>query len=726
MGIFERIRQASPWVLTTFAVVFVGFMVLGDMNFDSIASSNSNPAKRPVAVVNEIPITTQEFEYFVSQQTANMRAQNAQTGNNQEIDETNIRRSIFTSLVDSKLRESIASQMGALFTDKVVGDYTLAYPNQYAQQAFSSTMGFQKDVYVQVATDPEGFFRKQGVPQEELSKSVAEVRELLIKIEEFSKPQMVANVVNSTLQQASGIGSSEYYKQKYIGENSYADFDMVYLKLSSVTDEDIDFNEEGLKNFYQENRSGFEQDAQRKLQYVSFELKPSAKDSTIAAEKLQRVANLFSKAKTKEDADKVFENMYYEYNGTTSDFVTFENLDRFQRSYLQDAVEGEIVGPAVTLDGTSYYHVAKLDSAAVDSVKAAHILININNNKDSALAVAKDIYNRATAGEDFTKLAADYSKDKSNASKGGDLGYFGAGRMIKAFQDAAFNAEVGEITEPVETGYGYHIIKVDDKVIKTKYEVKTINIKPSVSSLTKKQLNLKARDLANEAKNGGDLAEIAQKYDAQVKETASFFKGQSPLGSGYLGDFAFNEEKGSITDPVNLNNFGITVARVSEVIPKGLPNLDLVRQEVEYIYKNKLKKDVLKERAQKIYDKVSQSGDFQDAKDIDKNAIVNKVTNTKNNGFISGVQGRENVVTSAAHNMQVNEISKPIRGNTGYFIVRTLSKTPTPQELIDKNLAEYIKTEMKKAERSASFGWIQAIKKSADIEDKRYGTTTNY
>ncbi len=90
----------------------------------------------------------------------------------------------------------------------------------------------------------------------------------------------------------------------------------------------------------------------------------------------------------------------------------------------------------------------------VEKVHAAHILV-----KDQKQAY--EILARAKAGEDFGALAKQYSTCPSK-SKGGDLGTFGRGQMVKKFEDAAFGAKKGDIVGPVKTDFGYHLIKVID------------------------------------------------------------------------------------------------------------------------------------------------------------------------------------------------------------------------------------------------------------------------
>lgn len=120
----------------------------------------------------------------------------------------------------------------------------------------------------------------------------------------------------------------------------------------------------------------------------------------------------------------------------------------------------------------TYYEEHKADYYK-DEVKASHILIStVDENgkelseekKKEAKEKAEEVLKKAKSGEEFSELAKEYSDDTGSASQGGDLGYFTKGQMVQPFEEAAFSLKSGEISEIVESEYGYHIIKVYDKI----------------------------------------------------------------------------------------------------------------------------------------------------------------------------------------------------------------------------------------------------------------------
>ncbi len=113
-----------------------------------------------------------------------------------------------------------------------------------------------------------------------------------------------------------------------------------------------------------------------------------------------------------------------------------------------------------------YFTANKTNYQEEEEVQARHILIKFDaakaGNKEKALSKIQGLKKRL-ATEDFAKLAKEFSDDPGSKVKGGDLGFFGKGRMVPAFEKVAFSAKVGDVSEPVESQFGYHLIKVEAK-----------------------------------------------------------------------------------------------------------------------------------------------------------------------------------------------------------------------------------------------------------------------
>ncbi|HDL86042.1 MAG TPA: tetratricopeptide repeat protein [Candidatus Acetothermia bacterium] len=167
-------------------------------------------------------------------------------------------------------------------------------------------------------------------------------------------------------------------------------------------------------------------------------------------------------------ADKQYNDLLSNYKITEAQLVTYlhgqnKTLEQFKKE-MRDSVEMQlrdktlrnaVVGNIEPSDDqlAAYFEKNVSKYTEPEQVRASHILV-----KD--LATANKVLDELNKGADFATLAKKYSIDTGTKDKGGDLGWFGRGRMVKAFEDAAFSMKVGEVSKPVKTQYGYHIIKV--------------------------------------------------------------------------------------------------------------------------------------------------------------------------------------------------------------------------------------------------------------------------
>ncbi|MBW3112393.1 peptidylprolyl isomerase [Bacillus sp. MCCB 382] len=185
---------------------------------------------------------------------------------------------------------------------------------------------------------------------------------------------------------------------------------------------------------------------------------------TLIAEKIVKLESEKKDLTVKDsEIDKELENIKGQYDsedafnealassGSNLDSVK-ENIKTYllTEKLLKDRV-------SITDDQIKEYFDANKDSfAQEEQVEASHILVDDEKT-------AEEVKKKLDDGGDFAELAKEYSTDTSNAESGGELGYFGKGEMVQEFDDKAFAMKKGEISEPVKTEFGYHIIKVTGK-----------------------------------------------------------------------------------------------------------------------------------------------------------------------------------------------------------------------------------------------------------------------
>lgn len=132
-------------------------------------------------------------------------------------------------------------------------------------------------------------------------------------------------------------------------------------------------------------------------------------------------------------------------------------MEKSKESLLQQYALGKLLKNVEVTEEEiqSFYEENKEVLKEKESVNASHILVE-------DLEKAEDLYKKIKDGENFEELAKEFSTCPSNA-KGGNLGDFTRGQMVKEFDEKVFSMEVGEISEPIKTQFGYHIIKLNDK-----------------------------------------------------------------------------------------------------------------------------------------------------------------------------------------------------------------------------------------------------------------------
>ena len=200
-----------------------------------------------------------------------------------------------------------------------------------------------------------------------------------------------------------------------------------------------------------------------------------------------------------------FQEALKNLNLTQSDF----EQQYMQQSKIQTLLDQEIISKIKIKEdeAKAYFDANSTQFDQKEQVRARHILIKVEqtadeNTKADAHKKLVEIQKKIISGEDFAEMAKQHSQGPSNV-KGGDLGYFGKGQMVKPFEEAAFKLAAGEVSDIVETRFGYHLIKVEDRKApkKAEYAEKKEQIMAKLKNeRVQKEVNTFINKLRQEAK----------------------------------------------------------------------------------------------------------------------------------------------------------------------------------------------------------------------------------
>jgi parvulin-like peptidyl-prolyl isomerase len=334
---------------------------------------------------------------------------------------------------------------------------------------------------------------------------------------------------------------------------------------------------------------------------------------------------------------------------------------------------------------------------------------------------AEELLQEAKEGTDFGELAKIYSQDPGSAQKNGDLGYFGRGQMVKPFEEAAFNAREGDIVGPVTSQFGVHIIKVVDKKREQgemQVRASHILLKFEASPMTVEAQREEAEYISEFAKET-NLDTVVQAEGIETQITPPFEKEAFIPGIGMeqrINRFAFRSEVGTVSSVYNTAK-GFYVVEIAEVIPEHTKPLEEVRNQIINKLEEEKRMQVAKNRAQRIYEQIQQGtpldeAAMQDSLQVKSSDLVNV------SASITGI-GREPRVAGAAYALQVGEISKPVKGSRGYYLIQLVDKKDIDEETYAGQKQSLLYQLINQRQNMIYNQWYTRQKEKSNIEDYR-------
>jgi peptidyl-prolyl cis-trans isomerase D len=386
-----------------------------------------------------------------------------------------------------------------------------------------------------------------------------------------------------------------------------------------------------------------------------------------------------------------------------------------------DALRAKIVVPEADVKRAYDENIEQYSTP--EQIRASHILLKTEGKDDAAVkARIEDILKQAKGGADFGELAKKYSEDESNAKTGGDLDYFGHGKMVPEFDAVAFTLQPGQISDVVKTQFGYHIIKLTDKKPGTTRPFAELR-QQLMDQLAYERAQSQAANLSatleKQISKPADLDRVAKAQGLTVQESGFFARDEPILGLGpspEAASRAFEMKTGEVSPALRASRGFAFITPAGKQDPY-VPKLDEVKERVrDEVIKQKAR-DLSRQKAAEVAAKLKASPDFEKAA---KAAGVDaKTTELIARDAPIPDLGVAPAVEEAAFKMTVGATSDPIAVDNGTAVIKLVEKqevTPSDYALARDKFREELLTDR----RNRFFGaYMLKAKKKMDIQVNR-------
>ena len=710
MSIIQQIRERAAWlVFGLIGVSLIGFLLMDSSVGNSrLSAANSGT----VGSVNGNQLEYTDFQKQISEREDQYKSQGYPLN---DMIQQNIRETVWKQFEEESVLKGEYSKLGLEVSDKELNDM-LVGPNALPEikRAF---------------TDPNtGVFDPQ-----QAAARINQLRTIYNGNRKTDQNYAVAqNFFEQVLPQfvklrlrekyISLLANSSYVP-KWMIEKSNADnsqvaaVSFVNIPYRTISDSSIKISDAEIEAYLDKHEDQYQQEDTRSIRYVSFSAAPTAADSSAIKEQVQSLKSEFS---TTTDVEGFLARNGTEIN-YKEEYTPKSKLTGSKRDSLTLLPKGSVIGPY--LDGPNYVIARIMDVKTLpDSTKARHILVatvDLRTNQpkleDSTAKNRIDsIKNLLDHGARFDSLAFHLSDDEGTRLKGGDLGYFAPGQMVKEFNDFAFDGKKGD-KKIIKTQFGYHYVEIEDqKNFEPAYKIAYFARKIEPSPETDDNASGLASQFAGESRDQAAFDANSKKANLQKNTAADIhpvdFSIQGLGSSRALVRWIFDAKLGEVSESFSVGDKYV-VAIVTEINKKGTMTVAKSRPIIEPILRNRKK-------AEEISKKIA-SATTLDAVAASTGQTIQKADSLVfTSPYIPNV-GPEPRVVGYAFDKQISgkPVSEPVAGNEGVFVLKVeqVGAKANYSGDIEQTREAMLQSEESIIQRAGT----EALKKNAKIKDNR-------
>ena len=642
-------------------VAFVGLALLAFVLGDLFKSTNSRQGTNVASVGNE-KITYQDYSNMVNMNLENAKASNAGSITPEQ------NYSIHASTLEQMIRDIVMKReykdLGLVVSSEELFDQFLGEnPNQYVVSSFTGADGkFNRELVETYIRDFQTLTPEMQANWLNFERAIKEDR---------------LNTKYDNLLKKSFYLPTKLAERYYSDKNDKVSAEVYAIRYNTIADSTVVLSDADKKAFYEENKNKYQTDATRAIDYIVFEIKPSKADIDFSRNLVNDLKDDLASIENAASFVNANSDLPFDSTWKSRTDVPAE----FENAIFSNGA-GFVYGP---YENDGYYNVAKVLDVEnrSDSLMASHILVSYANalrstetrTKDEAKSLADSLLN--VIKKDNSKietLAKDFSDDPSAQTNNGDLGWFTDGTMVYTFNEFVQDNKVGTVGM-VETPFGYHIIKVTDRnEAAPKARIAVVANEITASTATYQNIFAEANRFVTENTTAEEFNAAIENQGLNkrtfptMRTTTNYITGISNPRQIVRWAFDENTKVGDMSSIFDLDDMYV-VAVLTKAVEEGDAPYQDIAERYEYVIKKEKKGAMLAEQA-KAY-----GTDYQKMIDNLKGekTTVDNVT-FEGRGF--GNFGVEDKVIGTVIGMKEGEVSEPIIGGNGLYVVKVVKETP--------------------------------------------------
>ncbi len=708
MAAIGSIRKRSGLLVAVIGLSIVGFLLMDALN--SNTSVLRGGRKDTVGKVNGEKILYTEFMRKVEDGVRSLQERMGPQTQITDEQRNMVRNQVWDDVVSEKINAELYANLGMAVTAEELAEITIGNsPHAYVTQSFTNP---QTGVF---DASQVRFFLQQ-LDQDDPGAEPGTRRRMWNNFEKELKKdqarQKYANLISKGLTIPTWMAEGAYNNQLRT-----VDFKYVQLPYAEVKDDEIKYTDDDLKVYLKKRAKKYELDDEaRKFEYVAFDVVPFAQDTQAALQFLLDKKEAFE-AGTTTSEDSLFVRLYSEEPFS----IVYAEKDDIQFSPIAEelftAPVRSVLGPFV--DGDKYKLARITDRKMLsDSVRVSEIVFSFANVKTQEEANEKrrvfdSVFTQLDSLKgNFQSFALNFSEDQNSVLKGGDIGWVKRNEKPKYYNDVLFyQAKKGKVYQTATQNELIIFTVTEEKPSKQGVQVAYLTKTILPSPETERTIYGNASKFAAENQTKEKFTEAAAKLKSRTAENVRK-NDFNVFGLGNAREvvrWAFTAKKGDISSIMSVDKKYV-VAYLSEVSPKGTPELDAVKDKVKFDFLRDKKAELLTEKL----NAAKGSSIDEVASKLGKEAVA--VTGAAfSNPSLNGTLFEPNVA-AAAVGAPKDKLLMPVKGNTGVYAIQVSSINEPPKATDFTSYTFNLNAQVQG--KSGRIG--EAHKKMASVEDFRF------